>query len=111
VEEYLETPEAVEALGEVTETDMNFSDMANEGVLEVRVVGTKGSGTLILSNDEQGGQTAQLVMDDGRTIDLPTPEETYEEFEPGMEEGANNLEEFDVPFNEQPVIEEPAGAN
>lgn len=73
-EEFLETPEAREALGEVVHAEMNLDEVAEEGDFEVRVKGSKASGTLIISYDDQGTSTAVLAMDDGRTIDLPTSE-------------------------------------
>ncbi|WP_153557675.1 Coa1/Tim21 domain-containing protein [Roseimaritima sediminicola] len=83
--QYLDTPEAKEALGEVQKTALLFENTADDddGNLEIRVEGSKGSGTLIIGADEEGNELVQLVMDDGRIIDLP-PAAAYEE--PNLEE-------------------------
>ncbi|QEG38912.1 Coa1/Tim21 domain-containing protein [Roseimaritima ulvae] len=81
--EYLEAPEAKEALGNILDTsfvmDMDEDEEDASGNLEIRVTGSKASGTLIIGSDEEGNELVQLVMDDGRIIDLPQPE--YEDFE------------------------------
>ncbi|QDS92855.1 hypothetical protein FF011L_16040 [Roseimaritima multifibrata] len=86
---YLENAESREALGEVVSTEIDFDSMSSDeenASLEVRVIGTKGKGTLIIGTDEDGTENVQLVMDDGRIIDLPPPVHQFEEEEVLLEE-------------------------
>ncbi len=104
--EYLQAPEAQEALGQVVETsivmDMDDADDAS-GNLEIRVTGSKASGTLIIGSDDEGKELVQLVMDDGRIIDLPSPE--FEDFDMELEE----LEMEEMPDEVVPLEVSPKG--
>lgn len=104
--EYLKAPEAQEALGQVVDTsivmDMDDAEDDENANLEIRVTGTKGSGTLIIGTDDEGNELVQLVMDDGRIIDLPTPDFEDMEFE-GVDEELEELPIEDVPMDVSPA--------
>lgn len=84
-EQFIATDEVQEVLGTVTQRQVtsqaprfDFDEEADDLFanpiqdFRVRVVGTKASGTLVISNDEEHGQLiGSLTLDDGTTIDLP----------------------------------------
>lgn len=75
--EILQTPEAEQALGRVTEMRVKLRDLADPEQAEtipVSVKGTRGSGVLELKMQEGEPVAATLVMEDGQSIELPVPQ-------------------------------------
>ena len=104
--EILETPEAQQALGEVTAMRVNFGDLADPEqaqMIPVRVEGTQGSGVLQLQMQDGEPIAATLVMDDGQTIELPVPER----IEVVQDEELDEMQAAEPEAAEPPMAEEP----